>query len=64
LREKSGGFPLAVMMERHLSKQITGLVSGAKTRSSYGKRLLKLSARHLVWGVRAPEEYAVLAGAR
>ncbi len=61
--ESYGKLAFPILIERHLTRQITGLVSGARTRSRYGKHLLKFSSDHLVWGVRPPAEYAVLTGA-
>jgi flavin-dependent dehydrogenase len=62
LSETYGKFALPVMVEKHLTRQITGMVSGARTRSRYGRKLLELSSRHLVWGVKPPSDYAVMAG--
>lgn len=62
LSEKYGSFALPVMMERHLSGRITGMVSGAATRSRYARRLVRLAARHLTWGVTPAAEFAVLGG--
>lgn len=59
LSETYGKFALPVWMERHLTRQITGMVSGARTRSRYGRRLLRFSADHLAWGVRSPADYAI-----
>lgn len=54
-----GKFALQRWIDRHLTHQITGMVSGARTRSGYGRRLLRFSADHLTWGVRSPAEYAI-----
>jgi flavin-dependent dehydrogenase len=62
LRETYSKFAFASVWERHLTKQITGMVSGAKTRSRYGQKLLKFTSDHMVWGVAPPEEYAILTG--
>ncbi len=62
LSEKYGRFALPVLMERHLTRRITGMVSGASTRSRYGRHLLRFSAKYLTRGVTQPAEYAVLAG--
>ncbi|MGI9242652.1 MAG: NAD(P)/FAD-dependent oxidoreductase, partial [Verrucomicrobiales bacterium] len=43
------------IMERHLSKQLTRLVSGVSTRKRYGRRLLALASKHLVWDTQPPE---------
>ena len=63
LREtyKNRGFP--VLMERHLSRHITRMVSGVSTRSRYGRTLLAYSSKHLVWDTQPPEHYAVRAEA-
>ncbi|MCU0796410.1 MAG: NAD(P)/FAD-dependent oxidoreductase [Akkermansiaceae bacterium] len=57
---KKWAFP--AMMERHLSRQITRMVSGVATRSRYGRGLLAYSSKHLVWDTKPPEHYAVRAG--
>lgn len=62
LRETYAKFAIPSIWERHLTKQITGMVSGAKTRSRYGQKLLKFTSDHMVWGVAPPEEYAILTG--
>ena len=59
LSEIYGKFALPLWIERHLTRQITGMVSGARTRSRYGRHLLRFSADHLTWGVRKPGEYAI-----
>jgi flavin-dependent dehydrogenase len=64
LSETYGKFALPVWVERHLTRQITGMVSGARTRSRYGRRLLRFGADHLAWGVRPPEEYAIRSQAK
>lgn len=63
LRETYGKWALPAVMERHLTKQITGMVSGARTRSRYGQKLLKFTHDHLLWGVPPAAEYAILTGA-
>ena len=50
---------LPLLVERHLSKQITNLVSGAKTRSRYGRRLLAFASRYLKHKDQPPELYAI-----
>lgn len=62
LRETYSKVAIAAVWERHLTKQITGMVSGARTRSRYAQKLLKFTSDHMVWGVAPPEEYAVLTG--
>ncbi|WP_193214300.1 tryptophan 7-halogenase [Luteolibacter marinus] len=61
LCQKYGERALPRMMERHLTSQITRLLSGVATRSPYGRNLLKFSVKHLVWDVAPPEEYAIRA---
>jgi len=61
LRESSPKWAPVSVMERHLSRQITGLVSGVSTRSRYGRGLVGFTARHLMRDVEPPEHYAVRA---
>ena len=61
LCEKYGERALPRMMERHLTSQITRLLSGVATRSPYGRSLLKFSVKHLVWDVAPAEDYAIRA---
>ncbi len=63
LRETYSKLAIASVWERHLTKQITGMVSGAKTRSRYAQKLVKFTSDHMVWGVAPPEEFAILTGA-
>lgn len=59
LAERYGERALPRLMERHLTKHITRLVSGVATRSWYGRNLLRFALKHLVWGTRSPEFYAI-----
>ncbi|MCW1887125.1 NAD(P)/FAD-dependent oxidoreductase [Luteolibacter flavescens] len=59
LSEKYGEAALPRLMERHLTKQITRLLSGVATRSRYGRGLLRFSLKHLVWDVAPAETYAI-----
>ena len=59
LRENCRKWALPALMERHLSRQITRVVSGVGTRSRYGMGLISFTSRHLVWDVEPPEYYAV-----
>ena len=61
LSEKFGKLALPRIMERHLTSQITRLLSGGSTRSLYGRKLLKFSVAHLAWDVEPPEYYAIRA---
>ena len=56
---KKWAFP--VLMERHLSANITRMVSGVSTRSRYGRKLIYYTSKHLVWDTQPPEYYAVKA---
>lgn len=59
LREAYKRWALPTLMERHLTKQITRMVSGVTTRSRYGRGLVDWSTKHLVWDTQPPEHYAV-----
>jgi flavin-dependent dehydrogenase len=59
LSEKYGEAALPRLMERHLTTQITRLLSGVATRSRYGRHLLRFSLKHLVWDVEPAEAYAI-----
>ena len=61
LSQKYGESALPRLMERHLTTQITRLLSGVATRSRYGRRLLKFSLKHLVWDVDPAENFAIKA---
>lgn len=61
LSEKYGKFALPRLMEKHLTSQITRLLSGVATRSRYGRNLLKFSTKHLIWDVGPVEDYAIRA---
>ncbi len=61
LCEKYGERALPRLMEKHLTSQITRLLSGVATRSRYGRNLLKFSVKHLVWDVAPAEDYAIRA---
>ena len=57
---KKWAFP--AMMEKHLSSNITRMVSGVSTRSRYGRNLIHYTSKHLIWDTAPPEYYAVKAG--
>lgn len=61
LSQKWGENALPRLMERHLTKHITRLLSGVATRSRYGRNLLKFSLKHLVWDVDPAENFAIRA---
>lgn len=61
LKQTYGENALPAIMERHLTKQITRLVSGVATRSRYGRALLRFSYNHLLKDVKPAEHYAILA---
>lgn len=61
LSQKYGESALPRLMERHLTTQITRLLSGVATRSRYGRRLLRFSIKHLVWDVDPAENFAIKA---
>jgi hypothetical protein len=61
LSQRYGESALPRLMERHLTKQITRLLSGVATRSRYGRGLLRFSLKHLVWDVDPPENFAIRA---
>ena len=50
---------LPALADRHLTKQITHIVSGVSTRSRYSRRLLAFASKHLVWQTQPPEFYAI-----
>ena len=60
LSEKYRKWALPSMMEKHVSKHITRMVSGVSTRSRYGRGLVSRSSKHLVWDTEPPEHYAVM----
>ena len=61
LKEAYGKWALPAMMEKHLSSNITRMVSGVSTRSRYGRKLINFTSKHLVWDTEPPEYYAVKA---
>ncbi|MGB1129205.1 MAG: NAD(P)/FAD-dependent oxidoreductase [Haloferula sp.] len=62
LKETYQKWALPAMMEKHLSANITRMVSGVSTRSRYGRKLIHYTSKHLVWDTEPPEYYAVQAG--
>lgn len=61
LSKQYGERALPRLMERHLTTQITRLLSGVATRSRYGRQLLRFSLKHLVWDVEPAEVFAIKA---
>lgn len=62
LKEIYQKWALPAIMEKHLSANITRMVSGVSTRSRYGRKLIYYTSKHLVWDTEPPEYYAVKAG--
>jgi flavin-dependent dehydrogenase len=61
LKETYAKWALPAIMEKHLSSNITRMVSGVSTRSRYGRKLIEYTSKHLVWDTEPPEYYAVKA---
>ncbi|MEP4078194.1 NAD(P)/FAD-dependent oxidoreductase [Haloferula sp.] len=59
MSELYGKWALPFLMEKHMSKQITRMVSGVSTRSRYGRGLVAFGAKHLLWKTETPEFYSV-----
>ncbi|MEM1082980.1 MAG: NAD(P)/FAD-dependent oxidoreductase [Verrucomicrobiota bacterium] len=59
MSEQYGKWAVPLLMERHMSKHITRMVSGVSTRSRYGRGLVAFGAKHLLWETEPPEFYAV-----
>ena len=59
IREKLNGGFLPKMVERHMSYHIASMASGARTRSSYSRGLLRFMRKHGTWGVPLPDTFAV-----
>lgn len=49
----------AKLMERHMSRVIASMAAGVGTRSTYNRKLIKHSSKHLIWGVDDAEHFAV-----
>lgn len=47
------------IVERHLSRQLTRIVSGVSTRKRYGRQLVAFATKRLIWDTQPPEFYAV-----
>jgi len=50
---------LAKIMEKHMSRVIASMAAGVGTRSTYNRRLLHHSSKHLIWGVEDAGFYSV-----
>ncbi|TDU62469.1 flavin-dependent dehydrogenase [Prosthecobacter fusiformis] len=59
LAMKPSPFNIASVMERHSTFHIASMASGGYTRSRYSRGLMRLLAKHLVWGVAEAENFAV-----
>jgi flavin-dependent dehydrogenase len=59
LAMKPSPFNIASVMERHSTFHIASMASGGYTRSPYSRGLMRLLARHLVWGVAEAENFCV-----
>ena len=60
IRESDRSPWLIRKVEAHLTRCITGMVSGAHTRKSYHRKLLRFFSRYMMRDVREPESYAVM----
>lgn len=49
----------AKIVERHMSRVISSMAAGVGTRSTYNRKLLQHSSKHLIWGVKEAGFYAV-----
>jgi hypothetical protein len=59
MSEMYGKYAVPLIMERHMTRNITRMVSGVSTRSRYGRGLISFGAKHLLWETEPPEFYAV-----
>lgn len=59
MRENVEKYPLMSKVERHLTRCITGMVSGAETTHVYNRKLLRFFRKYLMREVRPPEDYAI-----
>lgn len=59
LAMKPSPFKIASIMERHSTFHIASMASGGHTRSRYSRALMRMLAKHLVWGVAAAENFRV-----
>ncbi len=49
----------AKLMEKHMSRVIASMAAGVGTRSTYNRKLLSHTSKHLIWGVQDTGFYAV-----
>lgn len=54
-----GALNPAKIMERHMSRVISSMAAGVGTRSTYNRKLLEKSSKHLIWGVAEADFYSV-----
>lgn len=54
-----GKWGLPRLMEKHIGRQITRIVSGVSTRGRYGRSIIAQTSKHLIWNTKPPEFYAV-----
>ncbi len=59
LSANKGRLSPANIMEKHMSRVIASMAAGVGTRSTYNRKLLHHSSRHLIWGVKEAGFYAV-----
>ncbi len=61
--ERFKGWPGIGFMERHMTRHIASMASGAFTRRKYSRGLVSFMRRHMLHDCRPPEDYAVLPAA-
>ena len=59
LAANKGAFSPGKIMEKHISRVIASMAAGVGTRSTYNRKLLEHSSKHLIWNVEEAEYYAV-----
>ena len=59
LAMKPSPFNIASIMERHSTFHIASMASGGHTRSRYSRGLMRMLAKHLVWGIPDAENFRV-----
>ena len=59
LAANKGPFSPAKLMEKHMSRVIASMAAGVGTRSTYNRKLLEHSSKHLIWDVEEAGYYAV-----
>ncbi len=58
--ERFKGWPGIGFMERHMTRHIASMASGAFTRRKYSRGLVRFMRRYMLHDCRPPEDYAVL----